>query len=160
MKLAEIIKEIINAYENKTTIEIEIEGETPFDTAKINLSPFDIVSISEKILITEKSIVEQILECGDDIKKALMLASKIITPEEEKALDTLVFSKRRKNVINRIAQQIATTNANLTTESVLMFMCENILGLDEMPLNLTEKQETALIKEIDESIKKLENCNF
>jgi len=168
VKLSEIVSAIIEAYENKTELVIEY-GDNPFDTLKVRVKPYDIVSIAEITTIPpkmaeefeqQKSIVEQILECGDDIKKALRLASDPITIEEEQALDTLIFAKRKKNIKSRIEEQIATRRSKLTVESVLAFMCENMLGTEEMPLNITEKQETAMIKEISNSIEKLESADF
>lgn len=165
MKLSEIVNAIITAYEQKKDLIIEI-GDNPFDTQKIKIKFPDIISISpeqkteETIVVKSKSIVDQILECGDDIKKALRLASDPITVEEEQALDTLVFAKRIKNVKTRIGEQLATKRSKLTVESVLAFLCENILGTNEMPPNPTEKQETAIIKEIANAIEKLDNDDF
>ena len=165
MKLSEIVSAIIEAYEQKKELTISC-GDNPFDTYTVKINPYDIVEIgfAQKEIAEPqepvKTIVEQILECGDDIKKALRLASDPITIEEEQALDTLIFAKRKKNVFARIEEQIATRRSKLTVESVLSFMCENMLGTDEMPLNITEKQETAMIKEISNSIEKLESADF
>ena len=170
MNLSTIVKAIIDAYENGHAVAIEM-GDNPFDTTKITVELKDIIAIEELTdtpitppTVVEQpkglSIVEQILACGDDIKTAIRLADDPPTQEQCEALDTLLFAKRKRNVIAKIEQQLATKRTELTVQGVLTFMCENILGTSEMPHSSTEKQESALIKAIDESIAKLDDCPF
>ena len=51
-------------------------------------------------------------------------------------------------------------HSKLTVSEVLLFMCENILGVKEIVIPLNLEQEMKMLKEIEIAIKKLEEIDF
>ena len=65
--------------------------------------------------------------------------------------------KRKKETIEF---KLHEKHSKLAVSEVLLFMCENILGVKEIVIPLNLEQEMKMLKEIETAIKKLEEIEF
>ena len=155
---------------------LEISGEkliitslkdNPFEPTIYEFDLKDIESI-EVVEKEEISLIDTILQC-EDLEQALMLTSDPPTQQEEQALDELKLRlepKRLKAQIERIhsciGEEIKRSQSKLTVESVLEFMCENILGIKQIDSMLDLSAEIELLNndKIKWAIQKLESVGW
>ena len=139
--------------------------DTPFSTKELIID-LDEVEDVETIISDNKSVVELIEESGD-LQEALKYVSDPLSKEENQALDKLkekltpqLLENQIKRIKDTIEFKLHEKHSKLAVSEVLLFMCENILGVKEIVIPLNLEQEMKMLKEIEIAIKKLEEIDF
>ena len=139
--------------------------DTPFSTKELIIDLEEIEDV-ETIISDNKSVVELIEESGD-LQEALKYVSDPLSKEENQALDKLkdkltpqLLENQIKRIKDTIEFKLHEKHSKLTVSEVLLFMCENILGVKEIVIPLNLEQEMKMLKEIETAIKKLEEIDF
>ncbi|MCK9576884.1 MAG: hypothetical protein M0R51_13355 [Clostridia bacterium] len=139
--------------------------DTPFSTKELMFDIGDVESV-EVLINTDKSIVE-LIEQSDNLEEAIQYASNPVLPEEEKALNNLqsklkprALENQIKRIKDSISFMIASKGSKLSVDDVLLFLCENTLGIAKITVQLEIKDEIKIINEIGNAIKKLEEIDF
>ncbi len=139
--------------------------DTPFSTKELIID-LDEVEDVETIISDNKSVVELIEESGD-LQEALKYVSDPLSKEENQALDKLkekltpqLLENQIKRIKDTIEFKLHEKHSKLAVSEVLLFMCENILGVKEIVIPLNLEQEMKMLKEIEIAIKKLEEIEF
>jgi hypothetical protein len=139
--------------------------DTPFSTKELILDIGDIESV-EVLVNTDKSVVE-LIEQSDNLEEAIQYASNPVLPEEEKELNKLqeklkpqALENQIRRIKDSIAFMIASKGSKLAVDDVLLFLCENTLGITKIAVQLEIKDEIKIVNEIGTAIKKLEEVDF
>lgn len=139
--------------------------DTPFSTKELIIDLEEVEDV-EMVIGDNKSVVE-LIETSGDLKEALQYVSDPLSKEENQALDKLkekltpqLLENQIKRIKDTIEFKLHEKHSKLAVSEVLLFMCENILGVKEIAIPLNLEQEMKMLKEIETAIKKLEEIEF
>lgn len=139
--------------------------DTPFSTKELIID-LDEVEDVETVVGDNKSVIE-LIEASGNLKEALQFVSDPLSKEEKQALDRLkekltpqLLENQIKRIKDTIEFKLHEKHSKLAVSEVLLFMCENILGVKEIVIPLNLEQEMKMLKEIETAIKKLEEIDF
>lgn len=139
--------------------------DTPFSTKETIIDLREIESV-EMLIDDDKSTVE-LIEQSEDLQEALKFVADPITKEEQKALDNLkeklkpqLLENQIKRIKDVIEYKIYEKRSKLTVSEVLLFLCENILGKQQIDKALDLDTEMKVLQEIENAIKKIEEIDF
>lgn len=139
--------------------------DTPFSTKETIIDLREIESV-EMLIDDDKSTVE-LIEQSEDLQEALKYVGDPISKEEQKALDDLkerltpqLLENQIKRIKDVIEYKLYEKRSNLTVSEVLLFLCENILGKQQIDKALDLDTEMKVLQEIENAIKKIEEIDF
>ena len=139
--------------------------DTPFSTKELIID-LDEVEDVEMVFDENKGVID-LIEASDSLEEALKYVSDPLSKEENQALDKLkekltpqLLESQIKRIKDTIEFKLHEKHSKLAVSEVLLFMCENILGVKEIAIPLNLEQEMKMLKEIETAIKKLEEIEF